>query len=384
MAERFKLKASQIGKATKAGMQNDGGGLYLRTSKTLSQSWVFRYRQHGRLIDIGLGSASDVKLSEARELADTARKAVKANRDPKVAIRQPSGPMTFSAAAEQYIDSHAPKWSNAKHRDQWKNTLKTYADPIIGRLSVDSIEIHHIEAILKPIWYSKTETASRVRMRVESVLAWATAKGYRKGFNPAVWRGNLDQLLPPRAKVQKAKHFEAVPYPDLPAFYQALKASDSITSKALQFTILTACRTSEAVNSQWGEFDGDLWTIPADRMKARREHRVPLSKPTEKLLASIPENDRWVFPGLKPDKPLSNMAMLQLVRKKAPGKTVHGMRSAFRDWAAEETKHESEVVEMALAHVVGNKTEAAYRRGDLLAKRKVLMADWAKYLEGKK
>lgn len=383
MSERYKLKASQIGKATKPGMQNDGGGLYLRTSKTLSQSWVYRYRQHGRLIDMGLGSASDVKLSEAREIADTARKAVKAGRDPKVAIRQPTGPMTFSTAAEEYIESHSPKWSNAKHRDQWANTLKTYANPIIGRLPVDSIEIHHIEAILKPIWYTKTETASRVRMRVESVLAWATAKGYRQGFNPAVWRGNLDQLLPPRAKVQKAKHFAALPYSDLPAFYQDLKASSSITSKALRFTILTACRTSEVINAQWGEFDGDLWLIPAERMKARREHRVPLSESAVTLIDTIPKQASWVFPGMKPDKPLSNMAMLQLVRKKSPGMTVHGMRSAFRDWAAEETSHESEVVEMALAHVIGNKTEAAYRRGDLLAKRRKLMDAWADYLEAK-
>lgn len=384
MSERHKLKASQIGKPKKPGMQNDGAGLYLRTSKTFSQSWVFRYRRHGKLIDVGLGSAADVKLSEARAMAEIGRQANRAGRDPKAAMRQPAGPMTFDTAAEQYIEAHAPKWTNAKHRDQWANTLKTYASPTIGKLSVDMIEIHHVEAILRPIWYDKTETASRVRMRVESVLAWATAKGYRQGFNPAVWRGNLDQLLPPRAKVQKPQHHATVPYPDLPALYQLLKASSSITAKALRFTILTAARTTEAIQSRWEEFDGELWTVPGERMKSRREHRVPLSPAAVALLETIPRNDPWTFPGLKPDRPLSNMAMLQLLRKKAPGKTVHGMRSAFRDWAAEETKHESDVVEMALAHVIGNKTEAAYRRGDLLTKRRALMADWAKYLEGGK
>lgn len=381
MAERYKLRASQIGKATKAGWQNDGGGLYLRTSPALTQSWVFRYRdrtQRGKLRDVGLGSASDITLAKARELAGKARDASRSGRDPKLAVRQTGGPITFQQAAEQYIASHSPKWSNAKHKSQWESTLKNYAYPTLGNLGIEVIETDHVYTVLKDIWFTKTETASRVRMRMESVLSWATARGYRSGFNPAVWRGHLDQLLPKRADIQKPKHFAAIEYPTLPHAYADW--GDSLTAKALRFTVLTACRTSEVINARWSEFDRDVWTIPGERMKSRREHRVPLSQPAIAVLESLDRNSGWVFPGLKPGKPLSNMAMLSFLKKKHPGITVHGMRSAFRDWAAEETDHPEYLAEMALAHVVENRVEAAYRRGDLLKKRRLLMDDWGRYI----
>jgi len=381
MAERYKIKASQIGKADEPGWLNDGAGLYLRTHKNLSQSWVFRYRDRykgGKLRDVGLGGTGDVTLAKARELTDKAREAVREGRDPRLAIKQTGGPITFQEAAEQYIAAHAPQWSNPKHRDQWANTLKTYVFPSIGALPVEAIETDHVYAVLERIWYEKTETAARVRMRMESVLSWATARGYRKGFNPAVWRGHLDQLLPKRSKVAPVKHFSAVDYKALPDLYATL--GDSITAKALKFTILTACRTSEVINARWSEIDGDLWIIPPERMKARREHRVPLSRAALDVLATLDDSTGWVFPGLKLGKPLSNMAMLTFIKKKHPGTTVHGMRSAFRDWAAEETHHPEYLAEMALAHVIGNKVEAAYRRGDLLNKRRALMDDWARYV----
>lgn len=378
---RYKLKASQIGKAKKPGMQNDGGGLYLSTSKTLSQSWIYRYRKNNRLRDIGLGSAMDVTLSKARELADIAREAVREGREPRAAVKGRDGPITFRDAATQYIDSHAPSWRNAKHRNQWTNTLTSYAYPVIGDLTVDAIETDHVLRILEAIWYDKTETASRVRMRIESVLSWAKARGYRDGFNPAIWRGHLDQLLPSPKKIAKVEHFPAIPYADLPKFYQSLKESGSITTKALRFTILTACRTNEAIGATWNELDGDLWLIPGERMKAGREHRVPLSKECMALLGDLEKQAMWVFPGLKEGKPLSNMAMLRYMRMKGTQATVHGMRSSFTDWAAEKTSHEKDVVEMALAHTITNQTEAAYRRGELLEKRRTLMQDWANYLE---
>lgn len=381
MAERFKIKASQIGKAKKPGMLNDGGGLYLSTSKTLTQSWIYRYRKHGKLRDVGLGSTQDVTLAEARDLADLARKAVKAGRDPKVAIKSQGGPMTFEKAAEAYIAAHSPSWRNAKHKSQWENTLETYAYPHIGDLGVDQIETDHILAVLTPIWYDKTETASRVRMRIENILAWAKAKGYREGFNPAIWGGHLNQLLPAREKVQARKHFSAIPYDELPGLYKVLTESKSLGGKALRFTILTACRTNEVMGAQWDEITGDLWTIPAERMKAGREHRVPLSPAAAAVLDELEEQTKFVFPG-GTDGHISNMTMAKLLKSKHPGITVHGMRSTFRDWAAEQTNHQNHIAEMALAHKVSNAVEAAYRRGDLLAKRRELMNDWADFVTG--
>ena len=382
MAERFKIKASQIGKATKPGMLNDGGGLYLSTSKALTQSWIYRYRQHGRLRDVGLGSTADVTLKDARDLADKARKAVQAGRNPKVAIKGDAGPMTFKMASEAYIATHSPGWRNAKHKSQWENTLETYAFPKIGDLSVAAIDTDHVLSVLTPIWYDKAETASRVRMRIENILAWATAKGYREGFNPAIWRGHLNQLLPAREKVQKRQHFSALPYADIPGLFAELSAKDALSAKALRLTILTACRTGEIIGATWAELEGDVWTIPKGRMKADKPHRVPLSAPALAILDELDQEQAHLFPALRGEGHISNMAMLKLLKSMRPGMTVHGFRSGFRDWTAEKTNYQNHVAEMALAHTVSSAVEAAYRRGDMLAKRRDLMNDWAAFVTG--
>lgn len=382
MAERFKLKAGQVGKGKKPGMLNDGGGLYLSTSKALTQSWVYRYRKHGKLNDIGLGGAGDVSLKEAREAADIARKAVKAGQNPKVAINGDLGPMTFRKASEAYIATHSPGWKNAKHKSQWENTLNTYAFGKIGDMSVAAIDTDHVLSVLTPIWYEKAETASRVRMRIENILAWATAKGHRQGFNPAIWRGHLNQLLPAREKVQKRKHFTALPYTEIPKLYKELCAKDALSAKTLRYTILTACRTGEVIGARWSEIDGDVWTIPKTRMKADKAHRVPLSGPALEVLDELSQEQRHLFPALKGTGHISNIAMLKLLKSMRAGMTVHGFRSGFRDWAAEQTNYQNHIAEMALAHTVSSAVEAAYRRGDLLAKRRDLMADWATFVTG--
>jgi integrase len=382
MAERYKLKANQIGTQTKSGLTNDGAGLYLSTSKTLSQSWIFRYRKHGKLRDIGMGSASDVSLKEARDMADDARKAVKTGKDPKAALRGDTGPMTFRKAAEAYIAAHSPAWRNAKHKSQWENTLATYAHPKIGDLPVSAIDTDHVLSVLTPIWGKKTETASRVRMRIENILAWSTAMGYREGFNPAIWGGHLNKLLPARAKVQKRKHFAALPYSDMPELYADLSAKVSLSAKALRFTMLTACRTGEIIGAQWSEFHGNTWTVPEERMKAGKAHRVPLSAHTEAVLEQLANTNAYLFPSLRGEGHICNVAMLKLLKEMRPGMTVHGFRSSFRDWAAEQTNYQNHVVEMALAHTIKDQTEAAYRRGDMLEKRRELMNDWAGYCVG--
>jgi integrase len=382
MAQRYKLKANQIGKARKAGMLNDGGGLYLSTSKTLSQSWIWRFKKYGKTTDLGLGSTQDVSLAEARDLADAARKAVKAGKDPKAAIRGDTGPMTFRKAAEAYIAAHSPAWKNAKHKSQWENTLTTYAHPKIGDLPVAQIDTEQVLSVITPIWGTKTETASRVRMRIENILAWATAMGYREGFNPAIWGGHLNKLLPARDKVQERKHFAALPYTEVPQLYADLVAKSALSAKALRFTLLTACRTGEVIGAQWREVDDDVWTIPKARMKAGKAHRVPLQAEAIAVLEELANDHAHIFPSLRKAQHISNMAMLKLLREMRPGMTVHGFRSSFRDWAAEQTNYQNHVVEMALAHTIGNQVEAAYRRGDLLEKRRPLMDDWAAYCLG--
>jgi len=382
MAERYKLKASQLGTQVKPGLVNDGAGLYLNTSKTLSQSWIFRYRQHGKLRDVGLGSTMDVGLKDARDLADKARAAVKAGRDPRTAIRDQGGPVTFKMAAEAYMAAHSPAWRNEKHREQWASTLATYAYPKIGALPVEQVDTERVLAVLTPIWGKKTETASRVRMRMEAVLAWATAMGYREGFNPAIWRGHLNTLLPARAKVQERKHFAALPYADVPQLYADLAAKPALSAKALRLAILTACRTGEVIGAAWHEIRGDVWTVPKARMKAAKAHRVPLSPAALALLAELPDAHEHLFPALRGEGHICNIAMLKLLKSMRPGMTVHGFRSSFRDWAAEETNYQNHVVEMALAHTVGSAVEAAYRRGDLLDRRRELMDDWARYVTG--
>jgi integrase len=292
--------------------------------------------------------------------------------------------MTFDACAAAYIDAHKAGWKNAKHRDQWPNTLNSYAGPVFGSLPVQAVDVGLVMKALEPIWQTKSETASRLRGRIEAVLDWATVRGYRKGDNPARWRGHLDKLLPTRSKVQRVEHHPALPYDELANFVAMLRGQEGIASRALEFLILTATRTGEVIGGRWGEIDlGEkIWVVPAERMKAGREHRIPLSAAAVAILEQMREvrEGDFVFPGGKRGKPLSNMAMLAVLKRMDRGDlTNHGFRSSFRDWAAERTNFPREVAEMALAHTVGDKVEAAYRRGDLFQKRRQMMEAWAKF-----
>jgi integrase len=295
--------------------------------------------------------------------------------------------LTFKQCAEKYIAAHQGAWRNGRHREQWKATLSTYAYPIIGELSVAEIDTALVTRVLEPIWASTTETATRLRGRIEAVLDWAKARGYRSGENPARWKGHLSNLLGNPTKLKKrngSRHHPAMPYPELPGFMQELRGRDSVSARALEFTVLCAARTGEVLGANWEE-EIDLadktWTVPAERMKGGREHRVPLSERALEILTQLPREPRnpFVFIGGKAGAGLTGMAMLQLLRGMRPGLSVHGFRSTFRDWCAERTNYPSEVAEMALAHAVSSKVEAAYRRGDLKEKRRRLMAEWAKY-----
>jgi integrase len=295
---------------------------------------------------------------------------------------------TFEQCAERYIAAHRSGWRNPKHAAQWPSTLKTYAYPVFGSLPVQAVDTGLVMKVLEPIWHAKPETASRVRGRIEAVLDWATVRGYRKGENPARWRGHLDKLLPARGKVRKVEHHAALPYAEMGDFMAALREQEGIAARALEFLILTAARTSEVIGARWQEFDleGKLWIVSADRIKGGKEHRVPLSGAALTIIEAMKETreSEFVFPGGKAGKPLSNMAMLKaLERMERTELTAHGFRSSFRDWSAERTNYPREVAEMALAHTVGDKVEAAYRRGDLFRKRRQLMAAWARYCAGR-
>jgi integrase len=289
--------------------------------------------------------------------------------------------MTFDQCAAAYFKAHRAGWRNAKHAAQWSSTIKTYAEPVIGALPVQGIDTTLVIKIIEPLWSKKSETASRLRGRIEAVLDWATVRGYRQGDNPARWRGHLDKLLPARTKVSKVKHHAALPYRELPKFMAALRGQDGMSARALEFLILTAARTGEVIGALPAEIKDRVWTVPAGRMKGSREHRVPLAAPA--LAVAEKHNQRngaFLFPGAKDDKPLSNMAMLALLERMGRSDlTAHGFRSTFRDWAAECTNYPNEVVEMALAHTINSKVEAAYRRGDLFEKRKSLMSEWAEF-----
>jgi integrase len=401
-----RLSALAVSRETRPGMYPDGAGLYLQVRPVqragaedqgrVTRSWIFRFTLGGRTRDMGLGSARDVSLAEARTKALEARKlkaagidpvAVKASEAAKIradAARQ----VTFKEAAEAYVKAHQSGWRNAKHAAQWLNTLKAYAFPKIGSLPVQAIDSGHVVKVLEPIWDKKTETATRVRGRIERILDWAAARGYRQGENPARWRGHLQSLLAAPSKLQKVEHHPALPYAEIGAFYEKLRAETGLAADALRLLILTATRTSEVIGARWPEFDLDAvtWTIPAERIKAGREHRIPLTAPAVKLLRSLARlrgddaKTDFVFPG-RGKKHLSNGAILALLDRMGRGDiTAHGFRSTFRDWAAECTNFAREVAEMALAHVIPDKTEAAYRRGDLFEKRRRLMDAWAGYV----
>ena len=371
-------------------MYPDGGGLYLQIAAGGARSWVYRYMLNGAARYMGLGPLHTVTLAQARVKALEARRLRQEGLDPIEARNVELGKVrleaakaiTFRDATERYIESKKAEWRNAKHAKQWKSTLETYAYPIIGSVPVQDVDIGLVMKVLEPIWRTKTETASRVRGRIESILDWARVLGYRQGENPARWRGHLENTLPKRSKVQKVIHHPALPYDEIGAFMETLRQQKGISASALEFLILTATRTSETVGARWSEieFNKKTWTIPGDRIKAGKEHRVPLSAAALAILKKMQSisRDDFVFPGGKPKKPLSNMALLALLKRIGRSDlTAHGFRSTFRDWAAERTNHPREVAEMALAHSLGDKVEAAYRRGDLFEKRRHLMNDWA-------
>jgi len=389
-----KLSARLVASLKAPGRHGDGGGLYLQIGPTGAKSWLLRYMLNGKSREMGLGPVSVVPLAEAREKAAGARRLVKSGTDPLEARQIEKAKaeaevvrgMTFAQCAEAFIAAHEATWRNAKHRQQWTNTLATYAGPVFGTLPVAAVDLALVMRVLEPIWREKPETASRLRGRIEQVLDWATVRGYRQGENPARWRGHLDKLLPTRAKVQKVKHHAALPYTEIAAFMDDLRGRPALAARALEFAILTAARTNEVLKGTWGEIDlaTKVWTIPPERMKADREHRVPLAPPAVALLKAIrkvhQKGVEWIFPGSRQGRPLSSMALLMLLRRMGRGDlTAHGFRSSFRDWAAEQTAFPREVAEAALAHVVGDKVEAAYRRGDLFEKRRKLMEAWATY-----
>lgn len=371
-----RLSARQVATAA-AGYHADGNGLYLQVTEAGTKSWVLRYQLAGKRREMGLGPVALVSLQEARQAALRHRQTLLQGIDPLAARRaaQATSCMTWGECADAYIDAHQHAWKNDAQAEQWKQSLEDYGPA--REVRVDSIDTPAVLSCLQPIWTTKTETATRVRGRIERILDWARVSGYRHGENPAYWRGHLDKLLPRPAKVKKAQHHAAMPYSDLPAFLVELAGRRALAARAMHFTILTAARTAETTGAPWSEFDLDaaIWTIPASRMKAGVEHVVPLVPAAVDLLRALPRN--------KPPFPLSENAMLYLLQKRM-GKpfTVHGFRSSFRDWAAETTDTPAEVVEMALAHTIRNKTEAAYRRGALLDKRRQLMAAWADYCKG--
>lgn len=391
-----RLKAVRL-KHLGVGLHHDGLNLYLQVTPAGNRSWLFRYYRSGKGRGMGLGPLHSVSLLEAREKALDCRKHLMAGQDPlaeKRALRRAArlaeaSAFSFEEAAERYIAAHEAGWRNGgKSAGQWRASLSTYAYPLLGKLSVDAIDTALVMRVLEPIWKAKTETASRVRQRIEAVLDWAIAKGFRQGPNPAAWRGNINKLLPERKKAARVRHHPALPYRDMPAFMAELGTREGISARALEFTILNACRTGEAIYATWPEIDtGEaVWTVPGNRMKAGKAHRIPVSKAALATLARVPRirGCDYVFAGGRAGKPLSNAAMHELLKGMRPGVTVHGMRSAFRDWAAEETSFANEVCEAALAHVVGDKAEAAYRRGDLFKKRRELMQAWARYCMGGK
>jgi integrase len=385
-----KLSAKTVERASTPGLYADGGGLYLQVSQWETKSWLFRFTLDGRPRKMGLGPLHTVSLARARDEALACRLLLRDGIDPielkneKIAERKAAAKraMTFRECAEAYIKAHSPTWKNDKHRAQWPATLSTYVYPVVGDLPVDKVDLPLVLKVLEPIWREKPETASRLRGRIEKVLDWAASRKLRSGENPARWKGHLEHQLAAPSKIKKVEHHAALPYADMPAFMAGLRGMDGISPRALEFAILTAARTGEVVGARWDEIDlpSRMWIVPAERMKGGREHRVPLSDRALEILGALPREGEFVFLGSRKGKPLSNMALLMTLRRMERGDlTAHGFRSTFRDWAAEQTAYPSEMCEMALAHAVSDKVEAAYRRGDMIEKRRRLMAEWSAY-----
>ena len=366
-------------------------GLMLQVTAGAGRSWLLRAVIGGKRREMGLGSYPAVSLAQARVKASEAREMIRQGVDPVDRQRAAQSTLraavlsalTFEQCAASYITAQQAGWKNAKHAQQWGNTLAQHAYPLIGALSVQDIGLPQVLAVLEPIWRTKTETASRLRGRIELVLDWATARGYRVGLNPARWRGHLDKMLPKPSKVAKVEHHPALLAADMAAFMVRLRAAEGMGARALEFVILTAARSGEVRGARWSEIDRTekTWLIPADRMKAGKEHRVPLSEAALALLDVLPvisDND-LVFPAAR-GGPLSDMTLSAVLRRMALDAVPHGFRSTFRDWASELTSYPRDVAEMALAHTIGDKVEAAYRRGDLFEKRRLMMKDWAAFL----
>jgi integrase len=389
--ERNRLTALEVRQMTEASLYPDGGGLYLQIGPTGTKSWILKFQLDGRARAMGLGSLHITSLSQARDARDDAHRLLRDHVDPieaRKAERQQkrlatTKAMTFKEAAILFIASHEKGWRNPRHIQQWPETLAAFVYPTIGNLSVEAIDTTLVLKVLEPIWTTKRETASRVRGRIEVVLDWAKARGYRQGENPARWRGHLDMILPKKSKVRAVEHHPALPYAQIGSFMAELRRIDTVGACALEFTILTAARSGEVLGATWNEIDlaNKLWVVPGKRMKSGREHRVPLSDAAVAVLRQmemIREGDE-VFPGRSRGHLPRRALLLTMYRAGRRDCTVHGFRSSFRDWAAERTNFPSELTEMALAHAVGSKVEAAYRRGDLFEKRRRLMADWATF-----
>lgn len=390
----------QVTKITKPGLYGDGGGLTLQITRGGVKSWLFRYMMSGKAYGMGLGPTHTVSLAEARQKALAARKLIIDGLNPLVAKKQEqittalanARTMTFDQCANAYVSAHRAGWKNAKHADQWTNTLRTYASPVFGQLPVAEIDTGLVVKCLAPIWETKTETASRLRGRIESILGWATTSGYRIGENPARWKGHLDNLLATISKTSRTKHHPSLSWQGINGFILGLRARDGVSARAVEFAILTACRSGEVRGAQWSELDVEkkIWTIPAGRMKAKREHQVPLSDSALTLLKTMPQNGDLVFAGMKGQQ-LSDMALTAVIRRmngdghltwidaNGDGVTVHGFRSSFRMWAAEATNYPREVAEHALAHQLPDAVERAYQRGSQFSKRAELMAEWGAY-----
>jgi integrase len=395
MTQRIhRLSAVKVANLKQRGMYADGGGLYLQVSQNGTRSWIFRFKQSGRSRDMGLGSLTAVSLATAREIAADCRRKRSAGLDPietrkadrREAQLTAARSMTFDQCRDAFIEAHRAGWQNAKHRGQWTASLATYVTPVLGSLPIQSVDVGLVMKALEPIWSTKPETAARVRGRIERILDWSKVRGFRQGENPARWRGHLDVLLPARSKVRQVEHHAALPYSEIGTFMAALKTRQAVAARALEFAILTAARTGEVLGARWDEvgLQAKVWTVPASRMKGGREHRVPLSPPAISVLKEMQTRHHCdlVFPGNRRGKSLSNMAMLMVLRRMDRADlTAHGFRSTFRDWAAECTNFPREVAEAALAHLVGDKVEAAYRRGDLFEKRRRLMDAWAAYCQ---
>jgi integrase len=376
-----KLSAVQAAKIVAPGRHSDGGGLYLFIDQHGRRRWIFMYARSGKRTELGLGGGRDLSLANARAEATKLREILATGGDPKAERAKDDHIPTFGESADAYVEAMKSSWRNAKHAAQWAMTLTKYAKPMRAK-PVNEITAQEVLDVLQVLWKRTPETAERLRGRIENVLDAAKAKGHRSGENPARWRGHLDQLLPKRQRLSRGHH-TALPYGAIPEFMADLRCRPAVAARALEFAILTAARSGEVLGAQWDEIDIEkkVWIIPAARMKAGREHRVPLSPRAMDIVEAMAklESDCYLFPGPKPKKPLSSMAMAMLLRRMKTEVTVHGFRSTFRDWASETTGFSHEVCEMALAHTISNKAEAAYRRGDLFDKRRTLMEAWAGY-----